>query len=191
MNPRRHLLVLSLTAALVWTFAATDAQAAVTSVAASNVDAYFGSLSDANQVSNPIGLNPWPFVGIGPFPGATFLPGVPAFPLPTVTPSNVTPFAPAASTSSFSDGFGNIAISKILGFAAGGPTVDDAQIALSMFLTQTGSTYAYEQLNSTSTTPSPTPSTAMAPSAEPFPPPSRAASPSPAPSVPMSSLAVR
>ncbi len=145
MIARYRFLILSCTA-LAGALVAATADASVTGVTASNVDAYFGSLSDGYQDSNPTGLAPWPAVGPGPY-GGTFLPGVPAFPAGSVAPSNVTPFAPSASASSFNDGFGNLAVSKILGYAGGGNTIDDAQIALSMFLTQVGTTYAYEQLN--------------------------------------------
>ena len=144
MNTHPRPLTLSICAALAWTLASTAAQATVTSVIASNVNAYFGAYSDIFQESNPLGLNPWPAVGV-PVPTATFLPGVPAYPASTVIPSNATPFAPTTSNSYFGPS-GVVASSSILGFAGGGPSVDDAQIALSMYLFENGG-YAYEQLN--------------------------------------------
>ena len=129
----------------------STAQAQVTSIAGSNVDAYFGSLADGYQVSNPAGFNPWP--AAGPNPPAFYgtinqLPGVPSPPTGSTAPSNVTPFWPFNSTSFFNDGFGNTASSAISGFVTAGPgTADDAQVGLFMTLNQTSGGYAYEQLN--------------------------------------------
>jgi len=129
----------------------STARAQVTSIAGSNVDAYFGSLNDTNQVSNPIGLNPWPAAGPNPPPfygTINQLPGVPSPPTGSAPSSNVSPFSPINSTSFFNDGFGNTASSAISGFIAGSTgTADDAQIGLFMTLTQTTGGYAYEQLN--------------------------------------------
>jgi PEP-CTERM motif-containing protein len=135
--------------ASVW--AVPTARATVTGVSASNVDAYFGSQNDAYQDSNPTGLNPWSPIGPGPYFGTSLPPGVPAAPGGNTAPSNVTPFAPTPSTSSFNDGAGNTAISKIVAVAApGSGTMNDVQINLAMVLNQTGTAaYAYEQLNYT------------------------------------------
>ena len=138
--------------AIALAVSATLARANVTSVITSNVDAYFGSQSDVNQVSNPAGFNPWPAVGAGPYPlTATYLISTLPPPSGSLTPSGVTPFSGAGSFSSFADVPGNMASSTIAGFAT--PTlpnpIDDAQISLTMSLTQVGLPvkYAYEQLN--------------------------------------------
>jgi PEP-CTERM motif len=133
--------------ALAWIFAAGVSQGAIVGVSASNADAYFGSQSDVYQASNPTGLNPWTPVGLGPYFG-TALPGVPAPPGGNSVPSNVTPLAPSPATASFNDGSGNLANSTIVALVTPpGNNMNDAQIALSMQLTQSGSTYAYEQVN--------------------------------------------
>ena len=129
----------------------SSAQAQVTTIAGSNADAYFGSLNDTNQVSDPIGFNPW--APAGPNPPAFYstinqLPGVPSPPTGSTAPSNVSPFFPFNSTSFFNDGFGNTASSAISGFVTvGAGTADDAQVGLFMTLNQTTGGYAYEQLN--------------------------------------------
>jgi len=129
---------------------ASTASAQVTSIPASDVIAYFGSQNDAVQISNPTGFNPWP--AAGPNPPAFYgtinqLPGVPA-PPGSIPPSNITPFAPTASGSSFNDGFGNLATSNILGLISGSSgTADDALVAMNMNLIQTSGGYAYEQMN--------------------------------------------
>jgi hypothetical protein len=118
----------------------------------SNVDAYFGSQSDAYQNSNPA-AGSWPASPIllsPPPPTAYALTSVPGTsPNPNVTPSNVTPFAPTASFSGFNDGVGNTATSAIVGFIGTTGTMDDAQINLQMTVNQGASSpgYAYEQLN--------------------------------------------
>lgn len=152
MNSPRLQSFALLGTALALAASATIARANVTSVTTSNVDAYFASQSDTNQVSNPVGFNPWPFAGAGPYPlTATYLiPGLPP-PSGSLTPSGVTPFSGGGSFSSFADVPGNMASSTITGFAT--PTlpnpIDDAQISLNMSLTQVGVPvkYAYEQLN--------------------------------------------
>ena len=141
-------LIRFLCTVVAWTLATGLSHATVLGVSASNVDAYFGSQSDTYQASNPTGLNPWTPIGPGPYLGSS-LPGVPAAPGGNTPPSNVTPFGGTPSSSNFNDGFGNQATSAIVGYS-GSPVgvVDDAQIALSMRLVQSGSTqYAYEQLN--------------------------------------------
>ena len=142
----RAILQLSLTLVLP-----SGGWAAVTGIPNSNVDAYFGSQSDAYQDSNPLGAAPWPASPIllsPPPPSTYFLAAIPGSPPnPNTTPSNVTTFAPALSTSGFNDGFGNQALSRILGFAGSTGTMDDAQIGMNMFLTQGSTGYAYEQLN--------------------------------------------
>ena len=124
--------------------------AAVTGVATSNVDAYFGALSDANQQFSPgaPGSPTWPAVSTGgPPPYGAALPGVPGPQLGNVANSNANPFS-SPYISSFSGG-GSSSIAKIQAIATGSPlsSPDDAQINLSMVLNQTGSTYAYQQLN--------------------------------------------
>ncbi len=126
--------------------------AAIIGIPNSNVDAYFGSLSDAYQDSNPL-VASWPaspILLLPPPPAAYALTSVPGTsPNPNVTPSNITTFAPALSFSSFNDTFGNTATSTIVGFIGSSGTMDDAQIGLQMVLNQSASstTYAYEQLN--------------------------------------------
>ncbi len=140
-------------AILLWSGSGMDARANVTGVITSNVDAYFGSQSDANQDRFPLSLPPtWIPVGLGPYSlTSTFLIASAPPPLGNVAPSGLTPFSGAGSFSSFFDVPGNMASSLITGFAT--PTIpspiDDAQIGLSMSLTQVGapSSYAYEQLN--------------------------------------------
>jgi hypothetical protein len=128
------------------------AWAAIIGIPDSNVDAYFGSQSDAYQDSNPL-AGPWPSSPVllaPPPPGAYALTSVPGIAVnPNVTPSNITTFAPAPSVSSFNDLNGNTATSTIVGFAGTTSTMDDAQVGLSMVLNQNASatTYTYEQLN--------------------------------------------
>lgn len=127
------------------------AQAQVTVVAGSNADSLFGSQNDSYQASAPVGLNPWPAVGVNPpaFYGTiNQLPGVLSPPPGTLAPSNVTPFNPFNATGNFNDGFGNTASSAISGYVFGSSgTADDAQIGLFMALNQTSGGYAYEQIN--------------------------------------------
>ncbi len=126
--------------------------AAITGIPNSNVDAYFGSQSDAYQDSFPL-VGAWPaspILLLPPPPAAYSLTMVPGTsPNPNVAPSNVTPFAPAPSVASFNDGLGNTATSSIVGSFGSTGTMDDAQIGLSMVLNQNASstTYTYEQLN--------------------------------------------
>ena len=144
---RQFTLVLS--AALAWAVSTPVAHATVSGISASNADAYFGSQSDANQASNGVIVPPWTPVGPGPVPtGTTFLPGIPAIPSPSATPAGLNPFAFTPSNANFSDVPGNIAQSSIVGLI-GGPNsvIDDAQIAMSMYLNQVGTQYAYEQIN--------------------------------------------
>ena len=97
------------------------AQAQVTGTLGSNVTTYFGSQADAYQMSNPAGPS-WTPVGNNPpafYASIPQLPNMPGPPAGNVTPSNVTPFAPISSSSSFNDGFGDTASSTILGLVAG------------------------------------------------------------------------
>jgi hypothetical protein len=127
------------------------ARGQVTTVNATDTQAYFGSLNDAYQASNPTGLNPWP--AAGPNAPAFYgtvnqLPGVPSPPGGNVAPTNASPFWPFNATSFFNDGNGNTASSAISAFVAGNTgTADDAQIGLFMTLNQTTGGYAYEQIN--------------------------------------------
>ena len=149
----RHPAILTCCAALAWHFATGTAPANVTSVTISNVDAYFGSQSDGFQARFPLSLpSSWGAVGIGPYPLTnTYLIASAPPPPGAATPSGLTPFGGAGSSSSFADVPGNAAVSFIQGVAT--PTlpspIDDAQINLGMNLTQVGapSNYAYEQLN--------------------------------------------
>lgn len=126
--------------------------AAIIGTPNSNVDAYFGSQSDAYQDSNPL-AGSWPASPILAFPpppiayALTSVPGT--SPNPNVVPSNITPFSPTASFSSFNDSSGNTATSGIVGFIGSTNTMDDAQIGLQMVLNQSSSSpgYVYEQLN--------------------------------------------
>jgi hypothetical protein len=139
-------------AIVVFTTLACTAQGAILSLIDSNVDAYFGSKSDAVQASDPAVLVPWPAVGPGPYLG-TALPGVPAPPGSTPGPPypggiNV-PYSPAPHSSSFNDGAGNTANSIIQGGISGiGAFVSDATMfANGTLVENTPSTYDYEQLN--------------------------------------------
>ncbi len=154
MKARRFALISLLVMMFVGVALFGTAQAQVTGITGSDVSAFFGSQSDVVQVSNPIGLNPWPPAGPNPplfYSSISQLPGVPAPPAGNVPPSNVTPFAPTPSPSSFNDGFGNTATSTILGsVTALSLTADDAQVNLvagGMTLTESTGGYAYEQLN--------------------------------------------
>ena len=126
--------------------------AAIIGIPNSNVDAYFGSQSDAYQDSNPL-VASWPtspILLLPPPPNAYALTSVPGTsPNPNLTPSNITPFAPTSSFSSFNDGSGNTATSAIVGSIGSTGTMDDAQIGLQMVLNQSasGPGYTYEQLN--------------------------------------------
>ena len=127
------------------------AQAQVTNIVATDTQSYFGSMNDTNQVSNPIGLNPWPAAGPNPplfYSTINQLPGVPSPPGGNVAPTNASPFWPFNGTSFYNDGNGNTASSAIATFISGNTgTADDAQIGLFMTLTQTTGGYAYEQIN--------------------------------------------
>ncbi len=124
------------------------ASAAITGISGSNVNAYFGSQNDTFRLSNPV-AGAYGLVPGGPYPlTASALTNVPTTNLPSTVPSNVTPFSPAPSSSSFFDVPGNMANSSIFGFVGGtGDYTDDAQLALAMNLTQVGTQYAYEQLD--------------------------------------------
>ncbi len=154
MSLRSLRLVSCLVVAFVGMAHTSIAQAQVTATLGSNVDAYFGSLSDGNQVSNPAGLNPWTPVGINPpafYATVSQLPNIPGPPPSNVAPSNVTTFAPIASSSSFNDGFNDTATSMILGLVAGPSyTADAAMVNLTsggMTLMESTGLYDYEQLN--------------------------------------------
>jgi hypothetical protein len=127
------------------------AHAAILTLMDSNVDAYFGSQSDAVQISDPPVLAPWPPVGPGPYLG-TALPGVPGPPGSTAGPPypggiNV-PFSPAPHKSAFNDTLLNSANSLIVGGINGiGATTNDATLNANMNLTQTAGGYAYEQID--------------------------------------------
>ena len=149
MNTRHFIL--SCCATLAWTFVSSNAHAALNNLPLSNVDAYFGSQNDFYQDRFPLSLPPsWLPVGPGPYPiTSTFLIASAPPPSPFFAPSNVTPFSGPGSFSSFADVPGNAAFSLIQGYIAGlGDFIDDAQIGLTMSITQVGSSsYAYEQVN--------------------------------------------
>jgi len=154
MISRRLLLISCAAVALAEIALASSVQAQVTGTLGSNVTAYFGSLSDAYQASNPAGLNPWTPVGNNPpafYASVSQLPNIPGPPASNVTPSNVTTFAPIASSSSFNDGYNDTATSTILGLVAGpGYTANTAMIDLlsgGMTLTESVGLYDYEQLD--------------------------------------------
>jgi hypothetical protein len=147
----RHAAI-TLGATLALAIINCTAHAAILTLMDSNVDAYFGSQSDAYQASDPAVLAPWPAVGPGPYLG-TALPGVPAPPGSTPGPPypggiNV-PYSPAAHNSAFNDGAGNTASSSIQGGINGiGATTNDAtMVANGTLVESTGSSYDYEQLN--------------------------------------------
>ena len=145
---RRPLLV---GAFLASTWFSGAARAAILTLMDSNVDAYFGSQSDAVQISDPSVLAPWPAVGPGPYLG-TALPGVPGPPGSTAGPPypggiNV-PFSPGPHNSAFNDPLLNSANSSIVGGINGiGATTNDATLNANMSLTQTAGGYAYEQID--------------------------------------------
>jgi hypothetical protein len=150
---RSFLRAFGLGVALAVLFQLSAAEAQVTGVLGSNVDAYFGSLSDSYQASNPPGLNPWAPAGINPpayYATATQIPNIPGPPASNVAPSNVTTFSPIASSSSFNDGFNDTATSSILGLVGGPYTANAAEVNLvsgGMTLMESTGLYDYEQLD--------------------------------------------
>lgn len=153
MNSLRQSSSVLLGTVLAGALSTTIAHAAINSVLVSNVDARFGSQNDAYQDRFPLSLPAsWAPVGPGPYPIVqTFLVTSAPPPSPLFAPSGVTPFGGAGSFSSFTDTAtpANSAFSFIQGYVGSpGDFIDDAQIALTMSLTQAGaSSYAYEQLN--------------------------------------------
>ena len=155
MNARSFRLVFRLGMMLAGLAHLGTAQAQVTGTLGSDVTTYFGSQADSYQMSNPAGLNPWTPVGNNPpafYASIPQLPNVPGPPAGNVAPSNVTPFAPIPSSSSYNDGYGDTAASTILGLVAGPSlTAQAAMVDLlgssGMTLTETVGQYAYEQVN--------------------------------------------
>ncbi len=152
MNARSFRLALPLSLLVAALALLGSAQAQVTGTLGSDVTTYFGSQADSYQMSNPAGPA-WTPVGNNPPPYYASIPQLPNVPSPpggNVTPSNVTPFAPISSTSSYNDGYGDTASSTILG-AVGPPyTAQGAMVELlggGMTLTETVGQYAYEQVN--------------------------------------------
>lgn len=128
-------------------------RAQTVSIQSADVQSYFAADSETfptSQQSDPLGLNPWPLSGVGPYTIAGPV-GVPALPIVPPVPAALGPansFAVAPWTSQFADLPTNtLSKSVIWANAPPGTNVADGHVGVNMRLENPTTTYAFHQMN--------------------------------------------
>lgn len=144
----------ALTAAAFVGLLAAAAQGQIITRNGDGTNAFFASQSDVYQDSDPTGAIFGP-AGLGPYTAGLVLPGLPAAPVASLTPTVGNPFAGGGWTSLFNDGL------PVATYAAAQSTIDDiisstplvtsdvsiAIPAWRLFQAAGATGYAYEQIN--------------------------------------------